>query len=188
MNKNKVDDPSDARVAATDNVWRPGVDVGVYFDMPRFYAGLSVMSVIPNRADEPSMMIMRSDPSCFLTVGGLIPLARGLALLPSTLLKTDFQSPITWDINAMLMIVERFRVGASYRTGVTFVMGNRDFDKTEQYDAVVILAEAFVTDRIRLGVAYDFDLNHLASTHNGSFEVSLGYSLCSPKRKSGRYF
>jgi hypothetical protein len=43
------------------------------------------------------------------------------------------------------------------------------------------VAEALITDRIRLGIAYDFDLNNLSSSHNGSFEISLGYYLTKPK-------
>jgi type IX secretion system PorP/SprF family membrane protein len=188
IDKSKISDPDEPLLAATDNMWRPGIDAGVYFDMPNFYAGLSVMSLVPNKTEDPSLIIMRSDPSAYLTFGGMIPLTRSLALMPSTLLKTDFKSPITWDINAMLMIVERFWIGASYRTGLTLLYDEKG--DTRQYDALSLIAEAYVTERIRLGIAYDFDLNNLASTHNGSFEVSLGYYLTAAKRKysTPRYF
>jgi type IX secretion system PorP/SprF family membrane protein len=188
LDKSKVD--PDPKLAQTENAWKPGVDFGVYFDMKHFYAGLSAMSLVPNKAENNSLMVMRTDPSYFLTLGGMIPLTRNLALMPSTLLKSDFKSPITFDINAMLMIIERFWIGASYRTGLTFVSNDDAIKKTDQYDAIAIIAEAFITERIRLGVAYDFDLNNLASTHNGSFEVSLGYYLTAAKRNysTQRYF
>jgi hypothetical protein len=69
-------------------------------------------------------------------------------------------------------------------------VNNEQLKNTDQYDAVAIIAEAFITERIRLGVAYDIDLNNLSSTHNGSFEVSLGYYLTAPKSKysTPRYF
>jgi type IX secretion system PorP/SprF family membrane protein len=188
IDKSKVDD--DRLLATTENEWRPGVDVGVYFDMPHFYAGFSVMSLVPNKSDiKSSLLVMRTDPGYYLTLGGMIPLTQSLALMPSTLLKTDFKSPITFDINAMLMIVNRFWIGASYRTGI-IILDNPDFNNTEQYDAIALIAEAFITERIRLGVAYDFDLNHLANSYNGTFEVSLGYYLTGAKRKysTPRYF
>ncbi|MDR1680291.1 MAG: type IX secretion system membrane protein PorP/SprF [Prevotellaceae bacterium] len=186
VDKSKVDE--DPLVASTENEWRPGVDVGVYFDMPQFYAGFSVMSLVPNKTEvKTSLLVMRTDPGYFLTFGGMIPLTKNLALMPSTLLKTDFKSPITFDINAMLMIVNRFWIGASYRTGIIPKAG---FEDTKQNNAIALIAEAFITERIRLGVAYDFDLNHLANTYNGTFEVSLGYYLTGAKRKysTPRYF
>jgi hypothetical protein len=149
------------------------------------------MSLVPNKTEaNQSLLIMRTDPSYFLTVGGAIPLTRSLALMPSTLLKSDFKSPITWDINAMLMIVERYWIGASYRPGLTFALDDANIKQTEQYDAIALIADAYITERIRLGVAYDFDLNNLTTTHNGSFEVSLGYYLTGAKRKysTPRYF
>ena len=185
----KTDLNADPLLQNTDNAWRPTIDAGIYFDLKHFYAGFCVMSLLPNKEDN-SIMVMRVDPSYFLTLGGMIPLNKYLALMPSTLLKTDFKSPITWDINAMFMIIERFWIGASYRTGLTFAIDNAQIKGTEQYDALALIAEAFITDRIRLGVAYDFDLNRLSSSHNGSFEVSLGYYLTAPKRKysTPRYF
>jgi type IX secretion system PorP/SprF family membrane protein len=186
VDKTRIDD--DPLVATTENQWRPGVDVGVYFDMPHFYAGFSVMSLVPNKTEvKSSLLVMRTDPGYFLTFGGMIPLTQSLALMPSTLLKTDFKSPITFDINAMLMIVNRFWLGASYRTGIVTVAG---FEDTKQKDAIALIAEAFITERIRLGVAYDFDLNNLTNTYNGTFEVSLGYYLTGAKRKysTPRYF
>ena len=175
----------------TENEWRPGVDIGVYFDMPHFYAGLSVMSLVPNKTEaNQSLLIMRTDPSYFLTLGGAIPLSRSLTLLPSTLLKTDFKSPITWDINAMLMIVERYWIGASYRTGLTFTLDDENVRRTQQRDAVALIAETYITERLRIGLAYDFDLNRLTTIHNGTYEVSLGYYLTGAKRKysTPRYF
>ncbi|MDR0667180.1 MAG: type IX secretion system membrane protein PorP/SprF [Prevotellaceae bacterium] len=189
IDKDKVG--RDPLAETTENEWRPGVDIGVYFDMPHFYAGLSVMSLVPNKTEaNRSLLIMRTDPSCFLTVGGAIPLTRSLALMPSTLLKTDFKSPIAWDINAMLMIVERYWIGASYRTGLTFALDDENLRRTQQRDAIALIAEAYITERIRIGIAYDFDLNNLTTNHNGSFEVSVGYYLTGPKRvySTPRYF
>jgi type IX secretion system PorP/SprF family membrane protein len=186
MDRSKLD--ADPLTDQTEGAWRPGVDAGVYFDMKNFYAGLSVMGIIANRADANTLQLMRDDPNFFLAFGGRVPLSEKVSLMPSMLVKSDFKSPMGVDLNAMLMIVERFWVGGSYRTGVTWF--EKAFKETKQYDAISIIAEAFITDRIRLGVAYDFDLNNLTTSYNGSFEISLGYYLTSPKRKytTPRYF
>ncbi|MDR3287731.1 MAG: type IX secretion system membrane protein PorP/SprF, partial [Prevotellaceae bacterium] len=111
-----------------------------------------------------------------------------LKLLPSTLLKSDFKDPLTIDLNAMLMIADRFSIGGSYRTGILWFTDVKD--NTRQRDAISLIAEVFATDRIRIGFAYDFDLNKIKTGYNGSFEISLGYYFTKAKEKysTPRYF
>jgi type IX secretion system PorP/SprF family membrane protein len=170
------------------NVWKPGFDAGLYFDMKNFYAGFSIMGLVANKADSKSFQVIRTDANYFLTFGGLIPLNANLKLLPSALLKTDMKNPMTFDINALLMLNDRFAIGGSYRTGVLWFS---DVEKnTMQKDAISIITEIYVTEKIRLGMAYDFSLNKVMSGANGSFEVSLGYYFLKPKKKyvTPRYF
>ena len=79
---------------------------------------------------------------------------------------------------------QRFWFGASYRTGLNFTYKDREFspESLRQVNALVLLAEVFLTNNLRLGFAYDFDLNSLASEYNGGIEVSLGYYLLKPRR------
>ena len=183
LNKAKAD-PDDPLVAATENAWRPQVDAGVYFDTEEFYAGFSVMGLIPNKAKEGTMQIMRSSPNFFLTFGGLLRVSEDFAFAPSTLLKTDFKSPLCWDLNLMGVYAERLWFGLSYRTGLNFTYGDRKLspENLRQTNALAIIVEVFLTENLRLGAAYDFDLNSLTTEYNGGIEVSLGYYLMKPRQ------
>lgn len=59
-------------------------------------------------------------------------------------------------------------------------------------DAYSILAQFYVSDRFRVGYAYDHSLNDLSSYEDGSHEISLSFSIPSRKRAekvlSPRYF
>jgi type IX secretion system PorP/SprF family membrane protein len=170
----------DPELANTKNAWKPNIDAGVYFDMQNFYAGFSIMGIISSKSDKSNMHIVRASANYFLTAGATIPLSDKVKFLPSTLLKSDFKNPVNVDINAMLKVDEKFWIGGSYRTGVLWFT---DVDKeTRQYDAISLIFETLVTDRIRFGVAYDFDLTKI-SNNNGSMEISVGYYFTKPKRK-----
>ncbi|MDR0419946.1 MAG: type IX secretion system membrane protein PorP/SprF [Prevotellaceae bacterium] len=172
----------DVEALSSKNVWKPGFDAGLYFDMKNFYAGFSIIGIVANKADTKSFQVIRTDANYFLTLGGTIPLNEKLKLLPSTLLKTDLKNPLTFDINAMLMISDRFSVGGSYRTGVLWFTDVED--NTRQRDALSLISEIHITDNIRIGMAYDFDLNKVTTGTNGSFEISLGYYFTKIKKNT----
>jgi type IX secretion system PorP/SprF family membrane protein len=190
LNKSKVND--DPLLLATENAWRPQADIGVYFDMPDFYVGFSAMSLISNRAKANTMQIMRADPTFFLTTGGMVHFSDIWALAPSALFKTDFKSPLSMDLNAMVVFSETLWLGFTYRMGLNFTYGGRDQspDALRQTNALVVIAELYLLENLRLGAAYDFDLNSLATGYNGGIEVSLGYYLIKSKRRyaTPRYF
>ncbi|MDR1552541.1 MAG: type IX secretion system membrane protein PorP/SprF [Prevotellaceae bacterium] len=182
LNRAKLSEEQNDQLAAdAKNVWKPGFDAGLYFDTKNFYAGFSIVGIVGNKTDQNSFNVIRTDANYFLTVGGIIPLNEKLKLLPSTLLKTDLKNPLTFDLNALLMINDKFSVGGSYRTGVLWFTDVED--NTRQRDALSLIAEIYVTDRIRVGMAYDFDLNKVTTGTNGSFEISLGYYLTKNKQK-----
>ena len=174
-------------------IWKPSFDAGVYFDTKHFYAGFSLVGLLKGKRDTDNLFqVLRTNPNYFLTVGGMLPLNNSLKLMPSTLLSSDFENPLNIDLNLLLMIADRFAIGGSYRTGAMLFSDaeNSLTDKLKLRDAVALIAEVYLSDRIRLGFAYDFDLNKLTTGHNGSFEVSLGYYLTKSKSKhvTPRYF
>ena len=188
----KAKSTPDPLIAATENVWKPQVDVGAYLDWPDFYAGFSVMGLISNKADTGSMQIMRADPTFFLTGGGMIHIDETWAIAPSTMLKTDFKSPISVDITAMGVYAETFWLGLSYRTGLNFTYDYKklESESLKQQNALVILAEVYVLENLRIGAAYDFNLMAISKAYSGGLEVSIGYYITKLTRKyvTPRYF
>jgi len=178
----------DSRVQNIKTVWKPAIDAGVYFDSEYFYLGASVVGILKGKRDLESFQMIRNQANYFVTLGGVIPLMDNLKLLPSTLWGSDFENPLKIDLNMMIMIADRFSVGGSYRTGTLWFSDVSD--NVRLRDAIVLIAEAFVSERLRLGFAYDFDLNKLTTGHNGGFEISLGYYLTKSKQRyvTPRYF
>jgi hypothetical protein len=127
-----------------------------------------------------------------LTFGGLVPLSEVFSLAPSTLFKTDFKSPLSMDLSAMMVYSETLWLGLTYRTGLNFTYGDRESspDALRQTNALVIVAELYLLDNLRIGAAYDFDLNGLSTGYNGGIEVSLGYYMVKAQRRyaTPRYF
>ena len=185
-------DPGDPLVMVTENAWRPQVDAGLYLDWPNYYLGFSAMGIISNKAESGTMQIMRAVPTFFLTTGGMIHFNDIWALAPSTLFKTDFRSPLSMDLTAMMVFSETLWLGLTYRTGLNFTYKERDKspESLRQTNALVVIAEVYILDNLRLGAAYDFDLNGLSTGYNGGIEVSLGYYLMKSTRRyaTPRYF
>jgi type IX secretion system PorP/SprF family membrane protein len=193
LDNSKINRPDDWVSWTTEpNTWKPQIDAGIYVDWPDFYAGFSAMGLLPNKAKDSTLQIMRAVPTWFLTFGGMVHFNEIWSLAPSALLKTDFKSPLSMDLTAMMVFSETLWLGLTYRTGLNFTYSGRTDspDVLRQTNALVVIAEVYIMDNIRLGVAHDFDLNSLATGYNGGIEVSLGYYILKSSRKysTPRYF
>ena len=186
-----VDGVPDPTLSQAEDMWRPQVDVGAYFDLPNFYAGFSIMSLMSSELKEGKIQLVRTSPVSFLTLGGLVHFDENWAMAPSALFKTDFKSPLSVDITAMGVYAETIWLGLSYRTGLNFTFPKEaSSESLRQTDALVIIAEVYLLPNLRLGAAYDFDLTHLSTDYNGGIEVSLGYYIQKTQKRyaTPRYF
>lgn len=159
---------------------RPDFRFGVYYDMPFFFAGLSVTNIFAN------FTYAKRIPHMYLTAGGLIALSEAVSLKPTMLIREDFKGPTNGDINLFAIFADRIWVGAGYRTGIP-IKGDLDsIDKLSATNAIAFIAEFYVTPSIRVGYSYDYNLNNWPSTH----EISLSYTVTRKFHRSVsvRYF
>ena len=93
---------------------------------------------------------------------------------PSFLVKSSFDAPVSFDVNANFLFYDKFEIGASYR--------NED-----SFSGLVGFA---FSDSIRLGYAYDHILTDINTAANASHEVFLQFDLNFPKKvsRSPRFF
>ncbi|GAA0564855.1 PorP/SprF family type IX secretion system membrane protein [Chitinophaga japonensis] len=177
----------------------PDFRFGVYFFTPRFYAGLSAMDLLSEINDGTRYSWKGNDYATikkirhyYLTLGTMFPLSEHVSFKPSLLVKEDFKGPTNLDLNAVFLVVEKIWLGASWRTGVK--VWNKDHlqDNLSQKDAFSFQVQFFATDYLRIGYAYDYTTNGLASYEKGTHEIGIGYGLFSRKNKartlSPRYF
>lgn len=172
------------------NVTVPNLNSGLFFHTDRFYAGFSAYNLVGKEAaSKEDAALGRHDIHYFLTAGALFDLSSQVQFKPSVLVKQVKGSPTTYDVNAMFLLSERLWFGGSYRAN-SLVFENAISDELESSNAVAALVELFVTPELRLGYAYDHNLNVLNTYRNNSHEISLGLYL-RPKNiqmKNPRWF
>jgi len=153
----------------------PNAGAGLFFYSDKYYVGLSTPNMIKSvHLDEDGAKYGTEELHYFLTAGYVFQLTENTKFKPSFLVKSSFEAPISFDINANFLFYDKFEIGASYR--------NED-----SFSGLVGFA---FTDSIRVGYAYDHILTDISEAAKGSHEVFLQFDLNFPKKvsRSPRFF
>jgi type IX secretion system PorP/SprF family membrane protein len=161
---------------------------GLFLYGERFYAGFSVSDLLADVFKSKDLQVTKQIRHYYLTAGYIFDLGQNFKLKPSFLLKEDFRSPTTFDINSFLMFRELFWVGASVRLGATIF--NNDLDNTlRNRNALIFMTNWSITDRFRIGYAYTHTLTALQQF--SGHELQLGYyfrTKVTPPMLTPRFF
>jgi len=193
LNPNDIDDGFIPKGKISD--WAPDIRLGVYYYNPRWYAGISVQDLFHGtssgsdfRFTQNTTKVLYRSISAYLIAGALFEVAEGVHLRPSVLMKEDFKGPTSLDVNAMFIFMDKFWVGAGYRTRAKLF--NRDYSeqssgKLSAMNAITGIVQLYATERFRIGYSYDIMLNKMSGLQNGSHEITLGLTF--NRSKAGRY-
>ncbi|MCA1741854.1 MAG: type IX secretion system membrane protein PorP/SprF [Bacteroidales bacterium] len=155
----------------------PNIGAGFYYYADRFFAGLSVPSILTYVSNETAQSAVSPDFGMFKTyllTGTLISFSDGFKLKPSVLVRYSFTEPLEVDVNANMIFADLLWIGGSYRIAEK---------------AAVALLDLQVTPQLKLGYSFDYQLGHLNSYTSGTHEVSLRYEFeYSVSATSPRYF
>jgi len=176
--KLQPDDPSDPGIPqGRVNAFTPNLNAGVFYYTPNFFSGISAFNLVgQNSLKNSDLSLATNNYHFYFQAGGLLPVSSGLAFKPSILVREDLNGPSSYDINTMFLFNEQFWLGAAFRSSV--MKGNMDFgDLPSNRTALVMLFDLFITEEIRFGYAYDFNLNSKNNYRNNSHEFSLGYYI-----------
>lgn len=170
----------------------PNLNSGLFFHSDRYYAGFSIFNMIGKKSlTAGDVALAYHDFHYFLTVGALYDLTDEVKFKPSVLLKHVKGSPSSVDLNAMFLLKERIWVGGAFRSNTrVFETELQPRKELNRRSAVVGMFEVFLAENLRIGYAYDHNVNVLNSYRNNSHEFSLGYYL-RPKNtimKNPRWF
>ncbi len=158
------------------NALRSNFGLGLFLESQRFFFGLSIPQTI-----ESSLDLNNEDSDAkarrhyFTNMGYVITLNKDLKLKPNVLATMVEGNPLQIDFNMSLFIRELLWFGLSYRS----------------FDAMDVILQARLTDRIQFGYAYDFanTKTGLRRINGGSHEFMLTFNLLSrDKYTSPRYF
>lgn len=140
------------------------IGAGVYFTDGRLRAGLSAANLLASKIQLEEVSLS-NERQYFLYAGYDFALNRALEIIPSVLLKSDFNE-YQVEVSAIL------RYNGNIFGGITY----RGFDNTH-LDGLVFLAGFNLGQQTTIGYAYDLTLSPLNSVSNGSHEIVLNYRL-----------
>jgi len=169
--------PADPLLTGDMRYTLPNMGVGFYWYNDKFFAGLSVPSLLSYRRDVMDEFRVTPDYKSFTTyfsAGALITFADAFKVKPSLLLRYSMQEPLEADLNLNMIFADMLWIGGSYRMAE---------------GAVVALLDLQVTPQLKIGYSYDYQLGHLNTYTTGTHEVSLRYEFeFSVSATSPRYF
>ncbi len=145
----------------------PNFGVGAYYSRERFYAGISVPSLVQNNYSSISQLngntlIAKEQRHYFLIAGTLLNISDNIAFKPTTLIKITSAAPMQADLTASFIFNKRILVGAMFRTG----------------DAIGVLVGFDITDQLHIGYSYDWSYGLRTFKYNqGSHELLLRYDF-----------
>lgn len=158
----------------------PNIGAGAYLYTDKYYVGVSVPNVISYDTTKVLSLNMNGNvvPNevrhYYITAGIALEVNPDVVLKPSILVKYVQNAPVEADFNVNVLFAQIIWVGASYRTG----------------DSFVALLELQLTKKFRLGYSYDFTTTDVKNYSAGSHEIMIGYDFGYDimKVKTPRYF
>lgn len=160
----------------------PNFGFGMYYQLPKFYLGLSTPKLLQNTfltdPENISPELGKENIHGYLIVGGVVDVskANGIQLKPSALVKYTSGAPIQVDLTTLFYYNEFLWAGPMFRTG----------------DAIGVLAGVNISEQFALGYAFDWSYaNTTGRYNNGSHELMLRYDFIfsrQSKIESPRHF
>jgi type IX secretion system PorP/SprF family membrane protein len=160
----------------------PNFGFGLYYSLPRFYAGISTPRLLQNKfetnATSGGTDLALEARHYYLIAGTIFDLTENgnVKLKPTTFLKVTAGAPIELDLTALFYFKDTFWAGPMLRTG----------------DAVGVLAGLNLTNQFSLGYSFDWSFANSTGRYNaGSHELMLRYDFIfndKAKIESPRYF
>jgi len=155
-------DPADnAILNGSGSVLVPDFNFGTLYHKKNFYIGFSDYHLTQEKLKYVSSSQASMYNHQFYYMGYVLDLNEHFALEPSVLVKSVAGAPIQCDFNCFLNYMERFALGASYRTG----------------DGIVGVFKYNITENLRIAYAYDYALTPISNYSGGSHEILLSYGI-----------
>lgn len=171
---------------------KPDIRAGLHYSTEKFFIGFSVHNLfnsILSSAEDYKMLYVKTQPHFYLTAGFALSVNDDIVFKPTFLIKEDLRGPTSIDLNAAVLIKERFWIGGMYRTSLKLYPKSNLMANLPAKSAVGLISEFFVRPNLRIGYAYDYSLNKLGNYDYGSHEISIGYYLVTQKsRRPKCYF
>lgn len=155
----------------------PNAGVGVYFSTPDYYLGFSTPKLISNRITQKDVetgTVSREEFHAFFMGGYVFDINRIVKFKPYFMVRMAVNSPMTIDLTAQFVLIDKLWVGATYRV----------------QNSVGGLMQVQATDQLKIGYSYDLMTTEVGQYNKGTHEVflSFDFSFGRGRVRSPRYF
>ncbi len=137
------------------------IGAGLFMFTHNFYAGISSPNLLPSTVDINGIGVAETKTHIYGIAGYVFDFVDEVRLKPSLVVKQVLDAPLTFDISLNSLIYDKFELGVSYR----------------YTDAFIALAGFNITQNLKIGYSYDFNISDLSGYNNGSHEIVLLYSF-----------
>lgn len=168
-------DNNDAFFNDNINEVRPLVGAGAFFYSDKWYIGLSAPNLLTLNSYDPGEEVVFQRRNHYYLMGGYVfGLSDRLSFKPAVLATVVEGAPISMDVSANFMWMEKLTFGVAHRI-------------TDSVSALfgLQLAKSFF-----VGYAYDYSVSKLNKYNDGSHEIILKYTLSNKneRARSPRFF
>jgi len=172
----RYDAVDDAFADNVVNKFLPTIGAGIYYYEPDWYLGLAVPNFLSQEHYDGDLNIEQTavERMHFFFIAGLVlDLSQDIKFKPAALLKVVSGAPLSLDVSANFMFVEKFRAGLAWRWG----------------DSIAALLGFQASQSLYLGYSYDLTTSNYNVANEGTHEVLLRYEIFrQEKMKSPRFF
>ncbi len=183
LSEHVIIDPSDPEFEGEIRErFMPNIGVGVFVSAPRYYLGFSIPKLLKNDFEYGANKYKTDYEfrNMNLIGGYVFDLGSYTKFKPSFMLRHSEALPFVYDLNASFLFKEKFWLGGMFRSTSWNGAGS----------TIGANVQFIISEKLRIGYAYDLDLTDLGSYGNGSHEVMISYELRSLVKSftSPRYF
>jgi type IX secretion system PorP/SprF family membrane protein len=143
----------------------PDFSFGAYYSSQNYFVGFSIPKLLGYDFDfvknKYAIKVNIGQYSYLFNTGYVFTLTSKSKLFPSTLITYLPGGRLQYDINAHLILSDRFWVGTSYRSN----------------KSIATLLQFSINNQLRLAYTYDFDFSRLGKYSNGSHEIMIRYEF-----------
>lgn len=173
-----IDHKDDYVPSTFQNGIAPDFSAGIYLSNQKYFFGVSVnhlYSVAKFKSDKGTINFTYNR-NLFVSAGYNFSVSRHFSLMPSLLLKSDFNK-VQLDISATMNIYSNILAGFAFRGY-----------EGRSIDAVAFFAGFKIKQGFRLIYSYDANISYLTKFNGGSHEISLAYIMQLKKKENKGYY
>lgn len=173
-----------------ENISYPELKTGVfYYDETVFFGlgvdNLSSLFFEPDQGD----VLLNNAVQANLYTGFWFDLSNEVSTKNTLLILDDFKTPARVDISSSFLFYEQLWLGLTYRTAVDYAKRTNP-ENIRRGSAIVGMAQIWLTNGLRIGYAYDHQINGISVGAFSTHDISVGFLFPQrrPKSYSPKYF